>query len=142
MKLFFFPLQNRDSPNYQGKYNPQYAKGSPQQQNTQPDVELRPLNSAANQSLSPTGGNAPKPRGVTGGVPTPFAGMGPAQLRYPSQGNLVRPEHIVLQQQQPQPGYVVNPGGDGSANNPMSRSYTSQTTYAQHAYPATSPGRR
>ena len=68
-----------------------------------------------------------------------------------------RPEYIQLQQAQqrlnPQSYELANPQNYELANpqnqvdpnqqqQPMSRSYTSNTSYSQHQYQATSPGRR
>ena len=102
-----------------------------------------------------------------GGIPTPFAGATTVRqpqprpeyiqlqqpgggVRYhPPQGaggpagaQMVYQNAMVPASTQPQHLHVGNMGAGGVAANPMSSSYTAQTTYTQMQYPATSPGRR
>ncbi|XP_059090491.1 palmitoyltransferase ZDHHC8-like isoform X1 [Tigriopus californicus] len=172
-------FKNRDSPNYQGKFNPQYGKGSPHpsqkkssagggnrsqtpeqylNSRAQPSesVEMRPIMSNAGnpngrpQVSSPTSHKMSR----MGGIATPFAGQPGMPASVPARyalNSTSRPDFIQIQahQQQSQPTMYSNPStmstntpGAYTINAPMSRSYTSQTTYSHNPYPATSPARR
>nr|XP_040578657.1 LOW QUALITY PROTEIN: palmitoyltransferase ZDHHC8B-like [Lepeophtheirus salmonis] len=162
--------RNRDSPNnYQGKFNPQYAKGSPHPSQTRgssvsaakrsqtPDpllgesLEMRSMENPQSSSTVTGSSVLTSPQisqKVTrmGGVPTPFAMNSSQAPRFnhavASGGG--RPEFISLQQQQQQQRSMDQ--------QPLSRSYNQSYAAVPSTtvggamsvaqYPATSPGRR
>eukprot|EP00095_Tigriopus_kingsejongensis_P007921 maker-scaffold1210_size55525-snap-gene-0.22 protein:Tk07921 transcript:maker-scaffold1210_size55525-snap-gene-0.22-mRNA-1 annotation:"palmitoyltransferase zdhhc5" len=113
-------FKNRESPNYQGKFNPQYGKGSPhpsqKKSNNRAPTPEHYLNSGGqpeslemralgrNQGTSPTSHKMAR----MGGVATPFASQAavpaPSPARY-TMTQASRPDYIHIQahqQQQPQ----------------------------------------
>ncbi|CAB4057899.1 ZDHHC5_8 [Lepeophtheirus salmonis] len=145
--------RNRDSPNsYQGKFNPQYAKGSPHPSQTRGEsLEMRSMENPQSSSTVTGSSVLTSPQisqKVTrmGGVPTPFAMNSSQAPRFnhavASGGG--RPEFISLQQQQQQQRSMDQ--------QPLSRSYNQSYAAVPSTtvggamsvaqYPATSPGRR
>lgn len=161
-----FKTHVRDSPNYQGKFNPQYPgaqiTGQSVMMTTAPTSGSLSATAAAAALRGQTNSSVQSPIQkvrIPGGVPTPFAVMSsvPSPVRYthPVTSGVGRPEYIQLQptQQRLNPQTYdhnqSNPGDPASlqqqqqqSQQQMSRSYTSNTTYTQHHYQATSPGRR
>ncbi|CAB4057900.1 ZDHHC5_8 [Lepeophtheirus salmonis] len=153
LKITRGSIKNRDSPNsYQGKFNPQYAKGSPHPSQTRGEsLEMRSMENPQSSSTVTGSSVLTSPQisqKVTrmGGVPTPFAMNSSQAPRFnhavASGGG--RPEFISLQQQQQQQRSMDQ--------QPLSRSYNQSYAAVPSTtvggamsvaqYPATSPGRR
>jgi len=139
--------------NTQGKFNPQYMKGSPHssqrgKRSQTPDhmlassemqqggggVEMKPLHQVQTSMASNIHSPSVAQKVSRMGVPTPFAGVTsvPSPIRYshPTVTSGARPEYISLAQQQT----IMSRPYDHD----MSKSYSPGTLYGQ----ATSPGRR
>jgi len=139
--------------NTQGKFNPQYMKGSPHssqrgKRSQTPDhmlasnemqqggggVEMKPLHQVQTSMASNIHSPSIAQKVSRMGVPTPFAGVTsvPSPIRYshPTVTSGARPEYISLAQQQT----ILSRPYDHD----MSKSYSPGTLYGQ----ATSPGRR